>query len=433
MPCRFLLQFHVLIEDVNRIRASALQHSNQVIEEVQGNPGWARVRDASTGLSYYWHFESGHVAWQLDDSDNDSGNEAKKETSTNAMLDSSRFKSVVDFAERISAELSRQAGAAQLASVAPVCQATIEAHAMQKILADVAAQTFSNEEKDVDGQVRGAVANQTSKKENADEPWLAAVSRLLQANAPQQGGAQPADGHFHEALQAGPAPTLPAPSAADVDEAGEVLEPSTALCGAKPQEESSDMETERSNERARQPVVDAEEWAPPLPAGELSEPAPGDESIHLRGSSLPDGIETLEDAYGRNGASSKRKQEASGDATATAINGGIRKKKKHKERKSVKRSSKGAARLIDRWQAVHEELQADADASPASSQDQTGEGVGRERRSRVKAAHEWTREQRRDGGDVQNANFAPVLGNWRDRVKAKATKEDAQALERTQL
>lgn len=64
-------------------------------------------------------------------------------------------------------------------------------------------------------------------------------------------------------------------------------------------------------------------------------------------------------------------------------------------------AAKGAASLMNRWAARQQEMAA-------------AEGGGEEA-----AAEEWRADQVRAGAAAVNSNFAPVFGDWRDRVRAQ--------------
>ncbi|XP_062228701.1 uncharacterized protein LOC133926692 [Phragmites australis] len=82
------------------------------------------------------------------------------------------------------------------------------------------------------------------------------------------------------------------------------------------------------------------------------------------------------------------------------------------------RSNKKVSSLVDKWKAAKEELR-DEEEEPESAL----EALERKRQKEIK---EWRKQQIASGEAQENANFVPIRGDWRDRVKrrrAEANKE----------
>ncbi|KAJ1259061.1 hypothetical protein BS78_10G124400 [Paspalum vaginatum] len=83
------------------------------------------------------------------------------------------------------------------------------------------------------------------------------------------------------------------------------------------------------------------------------------------------------------------------------------------------RSNKKVSSLVDKWKAAKEELRDEEEDEPESAL----EALERKRRKEIE---EWRKQQIASGEAQENANFVPVRGDWRDRVKrrrAEAKKE----------
>ncbi|CAN6201753.1 unnamed protein product [Urochloa humidicola] len=96
----------------------------------------------------------------------------------------------------------------------------------------------------------------------------------------------------------------------------------------------------------------------------------------------------------------------------------IRSKKRAVAVTSSLRSNKKVSSLVDKWKAAKEELR-DEEEEPESALEAL-------ERKRQKEIEEWRKQQIASGEAQENANFVPVRGDWRDRVKrrrAEAKKE----------
>ena len=92
-------------------------------------------------------------------------------------------------------------------------------------------------------------------------------------------------------------------------------------------------------------------------------------------------------------------------------------KKKRKVRKTGGDASGGtmtkkkkASSMIHRWTAVQKELKESIEDEEAAA---AANGEGRQWEEQLE---EWRTQQLRTGASTENANFAPVMGEWRDRV-----------------
>ncbi|KAF8657372.1 hypothetical protein HU200_060143 [Digitaria exilis] len=99
----------------------------------------------------------------------------------------------------------------------------------------------------------------------------------------------------------------------------------------------------------------------------------------------------------------------------------IRSKKRAVAVTSSLRSNKKVSSLVDKWKAAKEELHGDDD-----DDDEPESALEALERKRQKEIEEWRKQQIATGEAQHNANFVPVGGDWRDRVKrrrAEAKKE----------
>ncbi|AQL03242.1 WW domain-containing protein [Zea mays] len=76
------------------------------------------------------------------------------------------------------------------------------------------------------------------------------------------------------------------------------------------------------------------------------------------------------------------------------------------------RSNKKVSSLVDKWKAAKEELRNEEEEEPESALEAL-------ERKRQKEIEEWRKQQIASGEAQENANFIPVRGDWRDRVKRK--------------
>ncbi|CAN6197939.1 unnamed protein product [Urochloa humidicola] len=97
----------------------------------------------------------------------------------------------------------------------------------------------------------------------------------------------------------------------------------------------------------------------------------------------------------------------------------IRSKKRAVAVTSSLRSNKKVSSLVDKWKAAKEELRDEEEEEPESAL----EALERKRQKEIEV---WRKQQIASGEAQENANFVPVRGDWRDRVKrrrAEAKKE----------
>ncbi|WVZ81448.1 hypothetical protein U9M48_028823 [Paspalum notatum var. saurae] len=76
------------------------------------------------------------------------------------------------------------------------------------------------------------------------------------------------------------------------------------------------------------------------------------------------------------------------------------------------RSNKKVSSLVDKWKAAKEELRDEEEDEPESALEAL-------ERKRQKEIEEWRKQQIASGEAQENANFVPVRGDWRDRVKRR--------------
>ncbi|KAK9268726.1 hypothetical protein L1049_000487 [Liquidambar formosana] len=101
----------------------------------------------------------------------------------------------------------------------------------------------------------------------------------------------------------------------------------------------------------------------------------------------------------------------------------VRTKKRTNAVASTLRSNKKVSTLVDKWKAAKEELHEDEEDEPEN----TYEALEKKRRREIE---EWRAQQIASGEARDNANFQPLGGDWRERVKrkrAQKTREAAQS------
>lgn len=80
---------------------------------------------------------------------------------------------------------------------------------------------------------------------------------------------------------------------------------------------------------------------------------------------------------------------------------------------------KGTASLINKWQKVAQQVaqeEEEAAAAAEALEDPEARAAALEAQ-RMREAEEWRMQQLRTGAADDNANFAPVVGDWQQRVK----------------
>ncbi|KAG8076104.1 hypothetical protein GUJ93_ZPchr0006g45608 [Zizania palustris] len=90
----------------------------------------------------------------------------------------------------------------------------------------------------------------------------------------------------------------------------------------------------------------------------------------------------------------------------------VRSKKRAVAVVSSLRSNKKVSSLVDKWKAAKEELHNEEDDEPESALDAL-------ERKRQKDIDEWRKQQIASGEAQENANFVPLGGDWRNRVKRR--------------
>lgn len=93
----------------------------------------------------------------------------------------------------------------------------------------------------------------------------------------------------------------------------------------------------------------------------------------------------------------------------------VRIKKRSTAVASTLRSNKKVSSLVDKWKAAKEELHGSDD------EDESENGIEVLEKKRQREIEEWRRQQIASGEAQDNANFQPLGGDWRERVKRKKT------------
>mmetsp|Transcript_13567 Transcript_13567/g.41023 ORF Transcript_13567/g.41023 Transcript_13567/m.41023 type:complete len:290 (+) Transcript_13567:190-1059(+) len=161
---------------------------------------------------------------------------------------------------------------------------------------------------------------------------------------------------------------------------------------------------------------------PPLPSAEP--PMPSEPYSESRAQSLTGGEGGLLTAAV---PADHKKRTAPSVALRQALDGRMKRAKVGMpmigKKKSIK--AQGAASLISRWQAVKQ------DAGAASDDEYASDGIARAEatfKTRDREAEDWRLRQLQSGQAADNPNFQPLLGDWRDKVKAIKKEEKRRKL-----
>lgn len=84
------------------------------------------------------------------------------------------------------------------------------------------------------------------------------------------------------------------------------------------------------------------------------------------------------------------------------------------------RSNKKVSSLVDKWKAAKEELHEDEESEPEN-------GFEILEKKRQRAIEEWRAQQIASGEAKDNANFQPLGGDWRERVRRKRARKSSEA------
>lgn len=87
---------------------------------------------------------------------------------------------------------------------------------------------------------------------------------------------------------------------------------------------------------------------------------------------------------------------------------------------STLRSNKKVSSLVDKWKAAKEELHAEEEEEPKSVLEKL-------EKKRQREIEEWRAKQIASGEAKENANFQPLGGDWRERVKRKRAEKMREA------
>ncbi|XP_073011313.1 uncharacterized protein [Typha latifolia] len=98
----------------------------------------------------------------------------------------------------------------------------------------------------------------------------------------------------------------------------------------------------------------------------------------------------------------------------------VRSKKRTLAVASTLRSNKKVSSLVDKWKAAKEELHSEEDEEPESTYDTL-------ERKKQKEIEVWRARQIASGEAHDNANFLPLGGDWRERVKRRRAKAKGEA------
>ncbi|KAF8414291.1 hypothetical protein HHK36_002293 [Tetracentron sinense] len=112
-------------------------------------------------------------------------------------------------------------------------------------------------------------------------------------------------------------------------------------------------------------------------------------------------------------------------AAAKAQSKVLRSKKRTVAVAPTMRSNKKVSSLVDKWKAAKEELHEDEEDEPENVYEML-------EKKRQREIEEWRAQQIASGEAKYNANFQPLGGDWRERVKRKRAKSISQAVQTPQ-
>lgn len=99
----------------------------------------------------------------------------------------------------------------------------------------------------------------------------------------------------------------------------------------------------------------------------------------------------------------------------------LRSKKRTVAAVSTLKSNKKVSSLVDKWKAAKEELHEDEEDEPENTYEML-------EKKRQREIEEWRAQQIASGEAKVNANFQPLGGDWRERVKRKRAKLNREAV-----
>lgn len=196
------------------------------------------------------------------------------------------------------------------------------------------------------------------------------------------------------------------------------------------------------------PPLQAQEPAPAAPAGNIpvQEPSKSDEDMDLEDDFMdyPGILPSAQAAHGGIDTAGftapaqqprLKKRKPSGVRAGRSGNGAeegdqqpLRKSKKAAT--GVVGGGKGPS-MFNKWAAVRKEMLEDEEGMDNAPSDEDGEErAAWEERRRQREVEIWRAEQLRSGTAAANSNFAPVMGDWRDRLRLKQQQQqqdDGQA------
>lgn len=416
------MQIEKLLSDVNVIKQNWPGINCTALEDIDGAPGWVKVRadnePTSADACYYWHIPSGQVSWE---------SPACRDDPQQSSMDT-----ILSIARQIEARL-HEAALADAQEVPCTTRAAGGAAAILRLvelLAQEQQQSRLEENNMLSDRVWKAVQFSISSvlseiengvdvlpedkppRINTREPYPS-IHPLL-PNPPQlnAGTGSPETLNLQPQVP-GPVPPL-SESDMEIEESDTARAPSLTHTIDIPYYESAQhtitgQEYQNGNVIASDPLhVLSAGPQPPLPTEEPTQAM---------------GRHQLSDGFRKQGDAShegtlKRKERSA----ATTGSGTIQMPR------LAGRTAKGAKSLIDRWHAAKKELEEEGEEEPRYEESTDGEAIAAAvQRQRAKEAEEWRLQHLRGGAVGSSANFAPVVGDWRERVRAaKASQSHGQ-------
>ncbi|PSC75027.1 formin-binding 4-like isoform X2 [Micractinium conductrix] len=358
---------------------------------------------------------------------------------------------VLEAAERVAEECAEAAGEL-LDDVPKVVRLAVEAQALSALVlllaqgqhaaVDVGDAAAAHKWSDFEGMMQmvltglqsqlAGLQSQRAEPMTVDAPAAAAAAATAGSRLGSAGCGSPGSGAEEEAEE-GELPPSPAQQESDEEMPPLPEEQPAAELPAEPP-----LPAELQGEP---PLPDAAE--PPLPtaaepAAAEHAPLPGDEAFAplppelpavpapfpAPASPLPDEEPPGAGAPPADAAAAeRRKRKAAGGDAAAAAGGG----KKPRAAAAApaggggggSKLGKGAASLINKWQKVAKQVAKEDEEAAAAAEalkDPEAREAQRETQRR-REAEEWRVQQLRTGAADANANFAPLAGDWRERVK----------------
>lgn len=373
------MQFAALIEDINRIRSSHREQLYSVVQRVEEAPEWCECREASSGEVYYWRPLTGEVRWDLNFKQE--GNmHTDEETKENDTMKH----------EKIAAEVQELKEMAEQKKKNFMVDSSIPLVEDEKQLASIEAGVICRIlQQYLDKATHGPVN---------DEPcsWslLEAMKNMLNDRSWQEN-------HTNDTMFIENVPPISVEKQGEEELEAE-RDGREDIQFGNGEVENSDMETSSLGEPTK--TRPAEHLEYPLEQSVINdgigvsnlepiETIPRNSNVHIDTS----GVEPILEM--------KREASSMSNHIETV------KKSRRKKLKNLK-AGKGTGALINRWQAIREELKEEEEEE---EQALNFDNVSNASEQQVTGSHQMFLSSKA----ATDSNLAPIVGDWRERVKFK--------------